>query len=178
MPQYIPDDIYLERLPHTLYNITRVTATSYSKVSRGLRFPLEISGLPTRRKCSEACSWGQWGARYALHARHQSNDKALRSQLLLSPILGTNHISVACKRFCLHPCIAARVGLYLHPSGVRRTVSEDSRYAGRTLVFIVAVKRAIFSKPSKVKCSRTFIISIIVANVSKSLCFFVCSGCC
>ena len=74
----MPDDTWLKQLPHTLYNVTRVTATSYSKVSRGLRFPLEISGLPTRRKCSEACSWGQWGARYALHARHQSNDKALR----------------------------------------------------------------------------------------------------
>ena len=78
MPQSKPSSLLLERLPRTLYNKTHVTATSYSKVSRGLRFPLEISGLPTRRKCSEACSWGQWGSRYALHARHQSNDKALR----------------------------------------------------------------------------------------------------
>ena len=77
-PQNTPDDVFLKQLPHTLYNIARVTATSYSKVSRGLRFPLEISGLPTRRKCSEVSSWGQWRPHYALHARHQSNDKALR----------------------------------------------------------------------------------------------------
>ena len=84
MPQRTPCDVRLKRLPHTLYNATRVTATSYSKVSRGLRFPQEISGLPTRRKCSEGCSWGQWRPHCALHARHQSNDKALRSHLLLS----------------------------------------------------------------------------------------------
>ena len=27
---------------------------------------------------SEASDWGQWGPHYALHARHHSNDKALR----------------------------------------------------------------------------------------------------
>ena len=78
VPQSKPDSLLLKQLPHTLYNATRVTATSYSKVSRGLRFPLEISGLPTRRKCSENCSWGQWRPHCALHARHQSNDKAFR----------------------------------------------------------------------------------------------------
>lgn len=78
MPTPEPDGSGLKQLPHTLYNATRAAATSYSKVSRGLRFPLEISGLCTRRIYSEAPRQGQWGPRYALHARHQSNDKALR----------------------------------------------------------------------------------------------------
>ena len=71
-------DITLRQLPHTLYDNSHITAISYSKVSRGLRFPLEVSGLHTRMDCSEDSSWGQWRPRYALHARHHSNDKALR----------------------------------------------------------------------------------------------------
>ena len=78
VPQRKSDDVRLKQLPHTLYDDTRVTATSYSKVLRGLRFPLKISGLCTRMKCSEDSSWGQWRPRYALHARHHSNDKAFR----------------------------------------------------------------------------------------------------
>jgi hypothetical protein len=78
VPQSKSDDLLLKRLPHTLYDTTRITATSYSKVLRGLRFPLKISGLRTRKKCSEDSSWGQWGPRCALHARHHSNDKAFR----------------------------------------------------------------------------------------------------
>jgi len=37
------------RLLATLHNQIYTTATSYSKVSRGLRFPLEIPGLCTRK---------------------------------------------------------------------------------------------------------------------------------
>ena len=73
-----PDDRTLEQLPHTLYDKTHATATSYSKVPWGLHVPLEISGLCTRMLCSEDSGWGQWGPRYALHARRQSNDKAFR----------------------------------------------------------------------------------------------------
>ncbi len=50
--------------------------TSYSKVSRGLRFPLEIPGFCTRKGSSEALNWGQWRSRYAIHAGRQSNGKA------------------------------------------------------------------------------------------------------
>ena len=78
MPHAEPNDPALEQLPHTLYNRTRATATSYSKVPWGLHFPLEISGLCTRMLCSEEFGWGQWAPRYALHARSQSNDKAFR----------------------------------------------------------------------------------------------------
>jgi hypothetical protein len=66
------------RLPSTLYDETHVTATGYSKVSRGLHFPLEVPGLYTRKECSEDSSWGQWEPRYAIHAGRQSNDKAFR----------------------------------------------------------------------------------------------------
>ena len=49
----------LERLLLTLYNGLGVTTTGYSKVSRGLRFPLEITGLCTSKEYSEASNWGQ-----------------------------------------------------------------------------------------------------------------------
>ena|GEM_PF-6844059 len=41
------------KLPPTLHNRAHVATISYSKVSRGLHFPLEIPGLCTRRGCSE-----------------------------------------------------------------------------------------------------------------------------
>ena len=44
----------LKRLLLTLYNDLGVTTTGYSKVSRGLRFPLEITGLCTSKECSGA----------------------------------------------------------------------------------------------------------------------------
>ena len=78
MPHAKPDGLALKRLPHTLYNKTRAAATSYSKVSWGLHFPLELSGLCTRMLCSEDSGWGQWGPHCALHARRHSNDKAFR----------------------------------------------------------------------------------------------------
>ena len=66
----------LRSLLLTLYNRTYTTTTSYSKVSRGLRFPLEISGFCTGKEFSEDSDWGQCGSRYALHAGRQSNGKA------------------------------------------------------------------------------------------------------
>lgn len=45
----LSDGSALRRLPPTLYNTTHTTATGYSKVLRGLHFPLEISGLFTRQ---------------------------------------------------------------------------------------------------------------------------------
>ena len=42
-------DRILKQLPPTLYNKTHIAATDYSKVSRGLHFPLEISGIRTRQ---------------------------------------------------------------------------------------------------------------------------------
>ena len=68
----------LAKLPPTLHNRTHVAATSYSKVSRGLHFPLEIPGLCTRRVRSEGSNWGQWEPRYATRASRHSIDKVLR----------------------------------------------------------------------------------------------------
>src|SRR5512136_217402 len=69
----------IKRLLLTLYTQPRVAATGYSKVSRGLRFPLGVSGLCTRKKFSEGSGWGQWRSRYTIHAGRQSNGKAFRS---------------------------------------------------------------------------------------------------
>ena len=66
------------QLPLTLYDKTHVATTSYSKVSRGLRFPLEITGLYASRESSGDSVSGQWGSRYAIHAGRQSNDKVFR----------------------------------------------------------------------------------------------------
>ena len=78
LPKLPSDDDNLKQLPLTLYNNNRITATGYSKVSRGLRFPLEIPGLCTRKECSGDSRLGQWGNRYTIHAGRQSNDKAFR----------------------------------------------------------------------------------------------------
>src|SRR3989338_10534173 len=78
LPKPVSDDIGLKQLPLTLYNTNRTTATGYSKVSRGLRFPLEIPGLCTRTECSGDASSGQWRSRYTIHAGRHSNGKAFR----------------------------------------------------------------------------------------------------
>ena len=65
-------------LPPTLHNRLDAAALSYSKVSRGLHFPLEISGLCTGRECSVESNWGQWKPRYATRASRHSIDKVLR----------------------------------------------------------------------------------------------------
>ena len=61
-----------------LHNKTYITTTSCSKVLRGLRFPLEISGLCTRMLCSGDSYLGHWEPRYASHAGRHSNGKAFR----------------------------------------------------------------------------------------------------
>ena len=68
-----------KQLPLTLYTTNRITATGYSKVSRGLRFPLEIPGLYTRKEFSGDTSSGQWRSRYTIHASRHSTGKVLRS---------------------------------------------------------------------------------------------------
>jgi len=82
-PHHITSVIWLKQLLATLNNQTCITATSYSKVSRGLRFPLEISGLCTGMESSGDSYQGQWRPRYAIHAIRHSIGKVLRSRLLL-----------------------------------------------------------------------------------------------
>jgi hypothetical protein len=54
-----------------LYSKSPTAATGYSKVSRGLHFPLDLPGFCTRKEFSEGSRWGQWESRYAIHAgRH------------------------------------------------------------------------------------------------------------
>lgn len=67
-----------QQLPFTLYNKSHIATTGYSKVSRGLHFPLEFSGFCTGKEFSEGSSQGQWSSRYAIHAGRQSNGKAFR----------------------------------------------------------------------------------------------------
>ena len=66
-----------------LHYETYTATTSYSKVLRGLRFPLEVTGIHTSNESSGDTNWGQQGTRYAIHARRHSNDKVFRSHLLL-----------------------------------------------------------------------------------------------
>src|SRR3989338_2676390 len=80
LPKLSSDDDNLKQLPLTLYNKSRTTATGYSKVSRGLRFPLEIPGLCTRKEYSGDTSSGQWRSRYTIHASRHSTDNVLRSR--------------------------------------------------------------------------------------------------
>ena len=47
---------YFKRLPFTLYKKSHNTTTGYSKVSRGLHFPLEFSGFCTGKEFSEGTS--------------------------------------------------------------------------------------------------------------------------
>jgi hypothetical protein len=61
-----------------LHTNSHTTTTSYSKVLRGLRFPLEISGLCTRMVSSGDPNQGQWRSRYAIHASRHSIGKVLR----------------------------------------------------------------------------------------------------
>ena len=77
-PKLLTDVINLKQLPLTLYTKTHITATGYSKVSRGLRFPLEVPGLCTRKEYSGVSSLGQWRSRYTIHAGRHSNGKAFR----------------------------------------------------------------------------------------------------
>src|SRR3989338_194808 len=79
--------VYAYQLPLTLCITARTTTTGYSKVSRGLRFPLEIPGLYTRMKISGDTSSGQWRSRYTIHASRHSNDKVLRSNFLKKSLI-------------------------------------------------------------------------------------------
>ena len=96
LPKLLTDVISFKQLLLTLYNQNRTTATGYSKVSRGLRFPLEIPGLCTRKECSGDSNLGQWRSRYTIHAGRHSNGKAFRSRLLLSLRIGTDHFHGEC----------------------------------------------------------------------------------
>ena len=77
-PQPYADAHSLKQLPLTLYIKNHTTTTGCSKVSRGLRFPLEIPGLCTRKEYSGDTSSGQWRSRYTIHASRHSTDKVLR----------------------------------------------------------------------------------------------------
>ncbi len=138
-PQYFSDDKYLKQLPLTLYIKSHITATGYSKVSRGLRFPLEVPGLCTRTEYSGDSTLGQWRSRYTIHAGRHSNGKAFRSRLLLSLRRVTDHWNMADIHFCISPYIAARIGLYLHLlPDVWRIVSEDSSLRKKSFLLIVS----------------------------------------
>ena len=82
LPKPHADAHGFKQLPLTLYTTNRITATDYSKVSRGLRFPLEIPGLYTRKEFSGDTSSGQWRSRYTIHASRHSTGKVLRSKFV------------------------------------------------------------------------------------------------
>ncbi len=73
-----PNEYKLKQLPPTLHTIVYIATTSCSKVLRGLRFPLGITGLHTSKVSSEDSSLGQWQPRYTIHASRHSIGKVLR----------------------------------------------------------------------------------------------------
>ena len=111
--------ITLRRLPSMLHSIIRLIATGYSKVSRGLRFPLEIPGLCTRKVSSEDSIWGQCGTRYVTHARRQSNDKVFRylKRVIVTPAV---YLLLAPLNRSLKYRHWADVTFHTHPSGLAK----------------------------------------------------------
>ncbi len=97
LPKPYADAHGFKQLPLTLYTKSHITTTGYSKVSRGLRFPLEIPGLCTRKECSGDTRLGQWRSRYTIHAGRHSNGKAFRSNFCKSlqtdVLVCTSHLS-------------------------------------------------------------------------------------
>src|SRR3989344_4571311 len=92
LPKYFSDDKYLKQLPLTLYGTNHTTATGYSKVSRGLRFPLDVPGLCARKEYSGDTSLGQWRSRYTIHASRHSIGKVLRSNFVTDSFLEPDHV--------------------------------------------------------------------------------------
>src|SRR3989338_6258937 len=109
--------VYAYQLPLTLCITARTTATGYSKVSRGLRFPLEIPGLYTRMKISGDTSSGQWRSRYTIHASRHSNDKVLRylKRVIVTPAV--YQLFTPLKR-CLKYWHWADITFYTRPYGL------------------------------------------------------------
>ena len=116
-PQLLTDVISLKQLPLTLYNRNHITTTGYSKVSRGLRFPLEIPGLCTRIECSGDIRLGQWRSRYTIHAGRHSNGKAFRylKRVIVTPAV--YQLFTPLKR-SLKYWHWADVTFYTHPYGL------------------------------------------------------------
>lgn len=65
-------------LPPTLYTHNHAPTTGCSKAPRGLRFPLDVSGLCAGMVGSPESSRGQWRSRYAIHAGRNLPDKEFR----------------------------------------------------------------------------------------------------
>ena len=77
-PTISSNELTIEQLPLMLYTKRYTATTSCSKVLRGLRFPLEVTGLHTSIVYSEDTSLGQWDPRYTIHASRHSIGRVLR----------------------------------------------------------------------------------------------------
>ena len=110
----------LRRLPPTLYTHDHAPTAGCSKAPRGLRFPLEVSGLCTGKVGSPGSSRGQWGSRYAIHAGRNLPDKEFRylKRVIVTP-------AVYWRFARLYPGFTyqhwAGVGLSTHPFGLAKT---------------------------------------------------------
>ena len=106
-PKMLPESSILKQLPPTLCNTACTAATGYSKVPRGLRFPLGIPGI---------CTWQ--GVR---------RDPAWDSGDLVTSFMQAG-IQPA-RHFATLSSSKNRAGPYLHlphcSGDARRTVSED-----------------------------------------------------
>jgi hypothetical protein len=109
----------LQQLPPILYTKYYTTTTSYSKVLRGLRFPLEVTGLHTSIVCSEDTSLGQWQPRYTIHASRHSIGRVLRylKRIIVIPAV---YLSLAPLERSLRYKHWADITSHTHPFGLAK----------------------------------------------------------
>jgi len=141
-----------QQLPPSLHSRTHIATTSYSKVLRGLRFPLEISGLCTRMVWFRGFQLGT--ADISLHPSCRPSFK--RQGISLTSVTFKTFITKASAYFYTLPIFAYWVGLYLTLYEFWRIVSEDSRLLV-TFLFIFEASLAILCNPFLSKCSFLFI---------------------
>ncbi len=108
---------YHRILPPTLHKQDQASTTDCSKTLRGLRFPMEVSGMCTRTAGSLSSSLGQWGPRSTIHAGRYLSGKAFRylKRVIVTPAVYWRFTALNCSFTCQH---WAGVALSTHPFGL------------------------------------------------------------
>ena len=107
-------------LPLTLHTNNQASTTDCSKTLRGLRFPMEVSGLCTRTAGSLSSSQGQQGPRSTIHAGRYLSDKAFRylKRVIVTPAVYWRFTTLNRSFTCQH---WAGVAPSTHPFGLARS---------------------------------------------------------
>ena len=107
-------------LPPTLHTYNQASTADCSKTLRGLRFPMEVSGLCTRIAGSLGTSQGQWGFRSTIHAGRYLSGKAFRylKRVIVTPAVYWRFTRLNPSFTCQH---WAGVAPSTHPFGLARS---------------------------------------------------------